>query len=77
MWHRDDDGTPVDPARKARYLILALAILAAIFIAARCGADAAESRRQKRICELVAGAGNCVRSGGEWVPRGSSPLLGP
>jgi hypothetical protein len=33
-----------------------------------------ESQAEKEVCELLNGAGLCVKSNGEWVRIGSSPF---
>ncbi len=81
MWHPGEDRTDSDtaaPARsKRRSLLVVLAFFVALYLAVNWQVDRTESRREKRVCELANGAGNCVESGGEWVRRGSSPLFGP
>ena len=82
MWHPgeaqpDDDGPAERRPSKARSILLVVAILVAAFWFVSWQTDKTESNAAKEVCELVHGAGNCVRSGGEWVRRGSSPLFGP
>ena len=77
MWHQSPDQPSRPGPAKSRYALLALAILAVMYVVVSWQADNAESNRDKRTCELVAGAGNCVESDGDWVRRGSSPLFGP
>lgn len=80
MWHPRQDQSDDDPAPKSSKRRSALAVVAffvALYLLVNWQADRQESNREKRICELAHGAGNCVRSAGEWVRRGSSPLFGP
>lgn len=56
----------------ARMLIALLALMAAIaFIAWQ--QNQSEDRADKASCERIYGAGNCVKSDGDWVPLGSRP----
>lgn len=69
MWHPPAGGETRQPS-KARYALLALGIFLTLYLIVNWQADRAESRREKRLCEMVHGAGLCVESGGEWVPFG-------
>lgn len=82
MWHPkqgEHGGEPLRPGStsKRRSLLVVVAFFVALYFLVNWQVDRSESQREKRICELVHGAGNCVRSGGEWVRIGSSPLFGP
>lgn len=80
MWHQEPGATNDGGGgwtRKRRALLFVLVGFVALYALVNWQANRNESNREKRICELAAGAGNCVRSGGEWVPRGYSPLFGP
>ena len=74
MWHQEPGaagagGSGWSAKRRALlYVVIGFVVLYALV---NWQANRGESNRERRICELVAGAGNCVRSGGEWAPRGS------
>lgn len=75
MWHPKQGEHGEEPRRpawtsKRRSLLVVLAFFVAVYLWANWQTDRTESQREKRICEMVHGAGLCVKSGGEWVRLG-------
>ena len=71
---QDADDSREDRRRRYRSAWIFIAVVVAALIFYQQQRQQAESNAGKYVCELRNGAGNCVKSGGEWVRRGSSPL---